>query len=136
MLLGDNTNCGLAKSHTGLVCPHCELPMIDHGPGGECRKKKVSRRFFLGFLGSAAAVAAATSIQNFSVIEQQADSAIVQAVPKVWRGSAIRIAVSGEKAPSIDQLIFESDHISRREKRQVVAIKDGVVVHFVEPLKG
>lgn len=98
----------LNKSAPALVCPHCEEPMSEHDGLGACRKKKLSRRFFLGGLGMAAAgtvaglafTKAAQAELEDTVVETVLTSAadvspIAYAAPKIHRGGAILLTYSG-----------------------------------------
>lgn len=46
---------GLFSSPSALVCPHCEREMEEGHSVDACARKRMSRRFFLGAIGGAAA---------------------------------------------------------------------------------
>lgn len=66
----------LNKPAPELICPHCERPMSEHGGVKECGRARVSRRFFMGGLGLAAAGTAAGL-----AFTQRAQAALQDAVP-------------------------------------------------------
>lgn len=128
----------LNKPAPALVCPHCERPMDEHD-GADCRRSKVSRRFFLGGLGMAAAgtvaglafakqaSAALEDITTAPVLTEKGEEAlVVQAAPKVHRGGAIILTYQGNHSQmQIDRPQLQQ--IADREGRMVIFRNNGEV---------
>jgi|ERR1700722_11571172 len=122
-----------------LYCPRCEKPLNAHDENGQC-PKRLSRRFFLGALGSAfGAAALAKYLPNVEVTEAQPGSLFVTAAPRVHQAASIRLDVSGNwnqlGQGNEQQFVQLIESVARNRKRPVIGMKDGEVVHFVDPVK-
>jgi hypothetical protein len=115
-----------------LICPKCEKPLDEHDEGG-CRRK-LSRRFFLGALGtSLAAAAAAQYLPNVEIKKQAPGQLVVEAAPKVHRSATITLTTSGSSGR--ENMIALVEHIAATRGVPVIAIEDGDVIHYVDPIK-
>lgn len=128
-----------------LICPKCEKPLEAH-VDGHCQKR-LSRRFFLGALGSAFATAAvAKVIPNVVGVDMAAgpDVSVVQVFrPKVHQGGAIHLEsnVDLENFFSPRQMgkTYSSEQVLRMAQesgRQVFWSKNGKLQHYADPHKG
>ena len=107
-----------------LICPRCEKPMDSH-VDGECQGKKLSRRFFLGALGSAFAGAAlAKALPNYEAVVDPAagpDSTVISVFkPKVHEGGSIRLTLSG----FTDLEYFRAGEYYARQSNRPVIVTD------------
>lgn len=89
---------GREEKAADLFCPNCDLRMSAHSDAGACPKSKLSRRYFLGALGTVAAgvavsqfmqseAVAAKVLENFVVdaAEGESETIVAVAAPKIWR---------------------------------------------------
>lgn len=133
-----------------LICPRCEKSMESH-VDGQCQKP-LSRRFFLGALGTAFGTAALAkvlpNVEHVGVdLASGPDETVVQVFrPRIHQGGTITMEFSsgsGEFFPkreifwgfNKEQLIKDVQELSRRESRPVVAKWNGQVVHYADPTK-
>lgn len=107
-----------------LLCPKCQLPIEDHEDG--C-PKRLSRRFFLGALGSTfGAVALAKVAPNVVMSAPSSESPLLVAKTKVHDGSYI--VIDGCASESTAAGIW----IAARTGRPVIEKQDGKIVRVVE----
>ncbi len=108
-----------------ILCPQCEEPLDAHADGA-CPKRKLSRRFFLGAIGTAfAAAAVAQVLPNVVVEEAPAGSLVSLAAPVVHRFGTLHF--HGEDIPQ-----WELQEIANR-RRATVSNSSGTGMRFAEP---
>lgn len=101
-----------------LLCPSCERPLSSHRDG-ECPKRRVSRRWFLGALGTAATAAALKNV----VVQEQAGALVSLAAPKIH--GAIHLHASPLAWVDVGALLRESIIDRLKESAQLVADSEG-----------
>lgn len=115
-----------------LICPRCEKSMESH-VDGECQKR-LSRRFFIGALGTAfGAAAMAKVLPNVVEVPRGAGAAesLIQVVaPKVRLAATIRIESSGNPREEIEATVR---YVARTRGVPVIGKIDGEVVAYVDP---
>lgn len=140
----------LNKPAPELICPHCERPVSEHGGVKECGRARVSRRFFMGGLGLAAAGTAAglaftqraqaaladvveikpTGATPFSKVLAEPPALVKEFAPKVHRGGPIIITHSGHgmmDAPFPQMPDKHLQWIADQEGREVIFKSEGTV---------
>jgi len=124
-----------------LICPRCKLPLADHEDG--C-PNRLSRRFFLGALGSSfAAAALAKVLPNVEVTHPEPGDTLVLAEPKVHEGGYITVQSGSPYDPSgsdieMRRLNNSCERIAARHGRPVIGKlgPDVVrVIHHEEALR-
>jgi len=123
----------------GLLCPRCEKPLSKHHEG-ECPRHHVSRRFFLGFLGTAFGAAAAASVlPNVELDAPQGDGILVTATPKIHSGATITAEHWGNwywmgtsSDPRARAMCEDAKQIAARRHRSVIVRNNGQVVCHVD----
>lgn len=121
-----------------LLCPKCEKALEDH-EDGHC-PKALSRRFFLGALGSAFASAAlAKVLPNVEIATPANEQLIAVATPRVHRAASIVLEHNGGMidrfSPTVKSLCEQVEMIAAKTGRSAMAKVDGEIVHFVDPIK-
>lgn len=115
-----------------LICPRCERPVGMH-VDGECQGKRLSRRFFLGALGSVFASAALAKVMlNVAPVDMASGpdyTAIQVFAPHVHQGKAIILDHNFHPATLADDIL----KICRQTGRTVIGKVDGVVVAVAAP---
>jgi hypothetical protein len=118
-----------------LYCPRCEKPLDHHDESGQC-PKRLTRRFFLGALGSTlGAVAAAKYLPNVEITEAEPEQLVVAAAPRIHRTASIRIDAIGSSIGSKEQFIKMIERIAIERQVPVIGFHEEEVVHFVDPVK-
>lgn len=108
-----------------LICPKCNLPLEDHQNG--C-PKKLSRRWFLGGLGTAFAAAAIAKVLPVVEIAASVEEGqlVAVAAPKVLSGSYIVMDGSYHRPR------WHLEQVAADSGRGVIGKYRGDVVHVIE----
>ncbi len=113
-----------------LLCHRCEEPLENH-VDGDCPKQKVSRRFFMGLLGAAAATTALANVLPNVVIEAAApEQLVVAAAPRVHVQGPVELSGTlhsffWEKEGTLQDVQNHINELAQREQRPIIArVKD------------